>query len=89
MILTIELPDDLAERVRALAEEAGQDINEFAVAAIREIAEEEPDPELIAALRESIADLEAGNLRTLEEVDATVEAAIRAAAVTGQDGARG
>ncbi len=46
MSITIELPDDLAERLRALAAEAGQDINEFAVATLREAAEEEPDPEL-------------------------------------------
>lgn len=87
MPLTIELPDDLAERVRALAAEAGQDINEFAVGVLRVVAEEEPDPELMAALRESIADLEAGNLLTLEQVDAAVEAAINAA-VTGRNNSR-
>ncbi len=88
MTITIELPDDLAERVRARAAEAGQDINEYAVAMFREAVEEEPDPELIAALREGIADLEAGNLLTLEQVDAAVEAAINAA-VTGRNNGRG
>ena len=79
MAITIELPDDLVEQLRALAAEAGQDINEFAVAKLREATWEEPDPELMEALREGIADLEAGNLRTLEQVDAAVYTAIHAA----------
>ena len=76
MALTIELPDDLAERLRVLAAEAGQDINEFAVATLREVTWEEPDPELIEALREGIAELEAGNLLTIKEVDAEIDARI-------------
>lgn len=31
MTITIELPDEIVERLRALAAEAGQDFNEFLV----------------------------------------------------------
>jgi plasmid stability protein len=36
MTITIELPDDLAERLRARAAEAGQDINAFVIALLWE-----------------------------------------------------
>jgi predicted transcriptional regulator len=82
MTLTIELPEEIAERLRVAAALEGQEVNAFAIAALAEAAEAamgEPDPELIAALREGVAELRAGRLLTLEEVDATVEAAIQAA----------
>ncbi len=88
MTLTIDLPDDLAQRLRARAAEAGQDINEYAIALFQEATDEEPDPELIAALREGMADLQAGNLLTLEQVDAAVDAAIKAAK-TGRNNGHG
>lgn len=77
--LTIELPEDLAERVRALAAEQGRDAREFAIAAVREAADEPLDPDLAAALREGLSEWAAGQLRTQEEVDVSVEKSIRAA----------
>lgn len=82
--LTIEIPDDLAERLAALPE-AALDRNAVAVAALAaaaDIAEQEeeeggePDPDLIAALRAGSAEMDAGKLLTLEEIDAAVASAL-------------
>lgn len=79
--MTITVPDDIAQWLREAAAAQGQDVNAFAVAALSELAysedeEGEPDPELIAALRQGLVDRDDGNLRTLEQVDAAVEAAL-------------
>ncbi|MES2463206.1 MAG: hypothetical protein V4671_21705 [Armatimonadota bacterium] len=86
MSTVIELPDALAERLRAAADAEGLDLNNYAVAKLERSLEEvhvqdtddEADDDLIAALRQGIADRNAGNLRTLEQVDATVYAALAA-----------
>ena len=84
---TLDLPDDLAARLAALPK---AEVNAYAASVLTPLVGDgdeenddedengEPDPELIAALREALADEEAGNLRTLEQVDAAVEAALSA-----------
>jgi hypothetical protein len=74
--ITLTLPDDLAETFGALPED---ERNNYAVAWMRAgIAateeDEEVDPEVIVALQESIAEVEAGGrLLTLEEMEASFE----------------
>jgi predicted transcriptional regulator len=79
MRLTLDIPDALAEQIRSAAAAAGSDVNHYAVAKLEQVfaeEEEDVDEDLIAALREGLAQADAGQLRTQEEVDATVYAAI-------------
>jgi predicted transcriptional regulator len=73
--ITLELPPDLAETLDALPE---GERNNYAVALMRAgIAaideDEEADPEVIAALQESIAEEAAGQVWTLDDMDAAFE----------------
>jgi hypothetical protein len=77
----------VAERLRAEAEAYGQDINNYAGAKLEQTllteGEEEAveaDDDLIAALREGLEQVNAGQLRTFEQVDEAVEAALAARA---------
>jgi|GEM_PF-1929182 hypothetical protein len=73
--LTLELPAELAARLAEAVDPA--EMTRFAVAALEDALDREPDEELVEALREGTADAEAGRLLTLEEeVDAHLEAAI-------------
>jgi predicted transcriptional regulator len=83
---TLTLPDDLAERLAVLPKDQ---VNAFAVSALSQLVgnveddalflnEEDLDAEIIAAIEEGLDDIKAGNLRTLEQVDAAVEAALTA-----------
>lgn len=81
MSTVIELPDALAERLRAAAAAEGVDLNNYAVAKLEGLLEpedEEADDDLIAALRQGIADRDAGRLLTLDQVKANAEAALAA-----------
>ena len=75
--LNLNLPDELAERLAELPADA---VNDYAVSALTELAEEaEPDPDLIVALRAGVADLKAGRLLTLEQAEAEFDASFEAA----------
>jgi predicted transcriptional regulator len=85
MILTLDIPDTLAERLRAEAEAYGQDINNFAVAKLEQTLlnegeedAEEVDDDLIAALREGLADVDAGRTVSLEEMRQSALSALAA-----------
>jgi predicted transcriptional regulator len=84
MILTIEIPEALANQLRAEAEAQGEDLNNYAVAKLaqpllsEEEDDEEPDEELIAALREGLADADAGRTLSLEELDTRIRAGLTA-----------
>jgi hypothetical protein len=85
MKITLDIPDALAEQLRAEAEARGEDLNRYAVAKLEKPAdtddtdtEEEADDDLIEALREGIAQADGGQLRTLEQVEETVRAALAA-----------
>jgi predicted transcriptional regulator len=67
--ITLKLPDDLATALEAMPED---ERNHFATAALTAAIEddEEADPEVIAALQESIADLDAGKGQSLEDYQA-------------------
>jgi predicted transcriptional regulator len=67
--VTLELPEDLADRLEAMP---ADERNHFAVAVLRDgLAErEESDTEVIAALQESIADLDAGKGQSLDDYQA-------------------
>ena len=67
MSIVIELPDALAERLRAAAEAEGTDLNNYAVAKLElSLAPEyeEEDEELIAALNGVIDDYNSGDRGT-------------------------
>jgi predicted transcriptional regulator len=68
--VTLKLPDDLATALEAMPED---ERNHFATAALTAAIEddEEADPDLIAALQAGIAEMEAGNVLTLDEMDAS------------------
>ena len=82
--MIIEIPEDLAEHIRAAAEAEGADVSNYALAKLEQIFApdeedaDESDEDLIAALRQGIADRDAGNLRTFEQVDGAVETALAA-----------
>lgn len=83
MTLTIEIPEALADQLRAEAAARGEDLNNYAVAKLAQHPVEtedgeEPDEGLIAALREGIADADAGRTLSLEEVDARIRAGLAA-----------
>jgi hypothetical protein len=88
MKITLDIPDALAEQLRAEAEARGEDLNRYAVAKLEKPAdtgdiddtdtEEEADDDLIEALRDGLAQADAGQLRTLEQVEETVRAALAA-----------
>jgi predicted transcriptional regulator len=86
MTITIELPDGLAERLRVEAEAQGRDVAALARDAITAVygdeddegGAQEPDPELIAALREGLSEEETDRLVTLEEAQAHFDAAFAA-----------
>jgi hypothetical protein len=77
--ITLTLPSDLAEILLALPE--GVERNNYAVALMRDglaVREEdertgEADPAVIEALQESVAQMKAGQLHTLEDMDAAIE----------------
>ena len=73
MTLTIELPDETAERAHAVAAARGLDVNSFALAALIDAVDAEQEDahsvnhaEVIAAIEEGIADANAGRFITLE-----------------------
>jgi predicted transcriptional regulator len=87
MTITIELPDDLAKRLVSLPQ-ASANLHAFAVAALSEAADvaeneayadEESPPEVIEALREGLADVQAGRTLSLEEADVQFESLLTAA----------
>lgn len=63
MSTVIELPDALAERLRAAAEAEGTDLNNYTVAKLELLLEPE-DEELIAALNSVIDDYNSGDRGT-------------------------
>jgi predicted transcriptional regulator len=73
-ILTLDVPDELAARLAALARAQGEDVDEYALATLQgaveaiETREAEDDPEIIAAIERGIADVQAGRLMTLYEL---------------------
>lgn len=83
MTLTIEVPDDLAA---ALSELPEAERNHYAVALMRAgwqanddaaaMDADEIDEEAVAAIAEGLADMEAGRLLTIEQVDANIEAVL-------------
>ncbi len=75
----ITLPEDLAQRLQAAADAEGEDINHFAVAKLEQVlaADTADDPEqdgLIDALRQGIADRDAGRTVSMDEMDARIHA---------------
>ena len=81
---TIELPRALAERLRAAAAAEGEDFNSYAVARLEQSldaegqTDEETSEDRIASLKEGLAQVNAGQLRTFEQLDESVEAALAA-----------
>jgi len=87
MTITIELPQELAERLRAVAEAQGEDLNYYAVAALTKIADraeaqaiddeamtrEERDA-MHEGIRRGLDDFENGRHRPADEVFAEVRA---------------
>ncbi|MES2463627.1 MAG: hypothetical protein V4671_23885 [Armatimonadota bacterium] len=71
MKITLDIPDALADQLRAEAEARGEDLNRYAVAKLEqpplelEVDDEDPDQDLIAALRAGIADRDAGRTVSL------------------------
>ena len=67
MTLTIDLPDELASRIKAILPE--EERRQFAVSAIAEaiLLREQDSAECIAAVEEGIADMKAGRTISLEE----------------------
>lgn len=81
MILTLEVPDSLAQQLRDAAAAQGRDLNNYAVAALQmglSSESEESDDHLIAALREGIADAKTGRTVTLEEAESRILAGLAA-----------
>jgi predicted transcriptional regulator len=89
MTLTIELPDEAVETVRAAAARRGQEMRHFIVDAAIETSfafsdegeseyDEETSAEIVAAAREAYEDEKAGRLLTLEEASAQTMAALDA-----------
>ena len=82
MILTLDIPDTLADRLRAEAEARGEDLNNYAVAKLERPdapdEEEEADEDLIEALRHGIADAKAGRTVSLEEAESRILAGLAA-----------
>jgi predicted transcriptional regulator len=84
MILTLDIPDALADQLRAAADARGEDLNNYAVAkleqvvaeAAKETEETDSETDLMDALRQGIADEDAGRVLTLEQVDARVRATL-------------
>ena len=82
MALTIEVPDEVADRARVLANARGVDLGTFAASAFIDAIDaqgdsvEEYDAETIAALREGIADADADRVFTLAEVGEHMEVAL-------------
>ncbi len=80
MSFTIEIPDALAEQLRAEAAARGEELNNYAVAKLEMPVsiEEEADDDLIAALRVGIADADTGRTVSLEEMRDNALAALAA-----------
>lgn len=80
MIVTIELPDDLAQQLRADARTQGRDIASVVYDAVAAAygQEHELSSTTVAALEQGLADLEAGRTFSLEEVRARTDAALAA-----------
>ncbi|MES2463560.1 MAG: hypothetical protein V4671_23550 [Armatimonadota bacterium] len=79
MSFTIEIPDALVDQLRAEAAARGEDLNQYAVAKLEmpvSAEDDEADEELIAALREGIADADAGRTVSLEEMRDSALAAL-------------
>jgi len=79
--ITIELPDELATRLRADAEAQGRDVAAVVadtVAAAYDDEEAEMDDETIAALERGVADVEANRTFSLDEVRNRTDAALAA-----------
>lgn len=82
MSFTIEIPDALADQLRAEAEARGEDLNHYAVAKLGKPADEDTDdiadtddPEVIAALQDVIDDYNRGERgRPVEEFMAELDA---------------
>ena len=72
----IHVSDVLAKRLQAAAANYGEDMNNYAVAKLEQVldtedteaADTEADDDLIAALREGIADANAGRTVSLDEM---------------------
>lgn len=89
--ITLTLPDDLAERLAALP---AKDINACALAALSKLADakdaeafadhDEDEEEVIAAIREGIADYEAGRSQPFEAFHAQIMAELGAAGERAQ-----
>lgn len=80
MTLTIEVPEDVAARLRERAEATGQDVNAFAIAVLAAVAaaEELEDPEAIREIGEALAEMHAAQARgdhglTVEETFSELE----------------
>jgi hypothetical protein len=82
MKTTIEIPAELAERLRVVAAARGEDMNRFAVAVLTHAAESneasgasaDEAEETRAALEEAFADVEAGRTISLDDYRAQFEA---------------
>ena len=77
--VTVELPDSLADHILAYP---AADRNDMVAEALENLlgdAAHDADADLVASLREGIADLDAGRVMTLEEADMEFDAAFEAA----------
>ncbi|MES2460834.1 MAG: hypothetical protein V4671_09630 [Armatimonadota bacterium] len=78
MILTLDIPEHLAEQLRAAAAAEGEDVNNYAVAKLQQglaAGSEAEDPEVVAALQDVIEDYNKGERgRPVEEFMAELDA---------------
>jgi predicted transcriptional regulator len=79
-ILSIEIPDELLERLHALAREHSTSLNELVLDVLAEYVEDDeawdndPSPEEIKRMvEEAIKDYESGNYLTFDEMKAELE----------------
>ena len=67
-LLTLEVPERLAERLRAAAQASGEDFNHFAVARLENVlAVAEEEAEAVEGIREGLEQMRAGKGRSLDE----------------------
>lgn len=73
--ISLDLPDDLAERLQQQAASQGMDLNHYAIARLQEaIPDMGDDPHLMELLARCTDEAETGPLLTTEEVTAAVRA---------------
>ncbi len=77
MKITLDIPEALAEQLRAEAEARGEDLNHYAVAKLKmpvstDSTDEEAEDDLIDSLRAGLAVADAGRTLSLKEADTRI-----------------